>query len=77
MGFSRSGDYRVCIGWNPLSHLLLKVVGYGRELLSSFAVHGVLESGMVGIQVRTVHEDILSLVQVGDLSRKPHHVPEI
>lgn len=81
MGLPLNGGRTLdCCRWAGILlswHLLLEVVGYRRELFAALAVNGVLESRMVGIQRRAVHQNVLGLVEVGNLSRKPNHVPEV
>lgn len=47
------------------------------ELLSSFPIHRIFKTGMIGVQFASVHQNVLSVVELRNFSRKPRHLVEI
>ena len=47
------------------------------EKMSSLSVDWILEAGMVSVQIRPVHQNLLTVVQVSDGFGKGNHVLEV
>lgn len=68
------GDLLLCVVHMGQGLAVLVVVGDVREVLASCAVLRVCEAGVVGVQLRTVRQNLIrESVQVTDSTGEPGH----